>query len=52
MKQFKQGLTQQDLKWLAHFLAMHKAYESDDVSIMFYENLIERISVSYELMQS
>ena len=50
--QTQQGLTKDDLKWLANFLDEHKQYESDDESIEFYEDLIARIGVTYEQTQA
>ena len=52
MTETQQGLTKSDLKWLANFLDEHKQYESEEHSIQFYENLIERIGITYEQTQT
>jgi endo-beta-N-acetylglucosaminidase D len=51
MNQTEQGLTKDDLKWLANFLDEHKQYETEEHSIAFYEDLIERIGITYEQTQ-
>ena len=49
MPTYRNSLTKQDLKWLANFLDEHKQYEDDDEVIQFYEDLINRIGVSYDI---
>ena len=52
MTQTQQGLTKDDLKWLANFLDEHKQYETEEHSIKFYEDLIARIGITYEQTQT
>ena len=52
MPDTQSGLTKSDLKWLANFLDEHKQYETEEHSIVFYEDLIARIGVTYSQTHS
>jgi hypothetical protein len=45
-----QGLTREDLRWLADFLDTNKQYEDEEDSIQFFEAMIARIGVTFEAM--
>jgi hypothetical protein len=45
-----QGLTREDLRWLADFLDTNKQYEDEEDSIQFFEAMITRIGATFEAM--